>query len=512
MTNQPRHPFEGRLGPWPDERLKVILAKRVESQRKYLPAQLQMDMAHTVMLAEQGIVSDTEAAAILGVLRSIERDGLLNLGAGAARSSLFWYVEATLIERLGEQVGGKMHTGRSHNDIMPTVSRITARERILTLLDGIAALQDALIQVAGEHITTVMPGYTALQHGQPWTFGHYLSGWVYAFGRDVVRLQNAYRNTNQSSLGASALAGTSWPLDRDRTASLLGFDHVLPNSRDAGFATRDYVAETIAAITIAMNNVSTLCSDLYLWSSFEFGMSEMADGFSGTSSFMPQKKNAWAVDWARGAAGSMVGAFASSIAAMRGSSSTDGSAQDYPERPLADAFDLAIDYVTLIAGVVGTLSVDVEKMLERATANWTTASNLADTIAREADLSFRAAHGIVGRVVRTAIANGISPLEIRGQDIDRAASDVVGHPIGVSDQLVAEALDPTRFVQTRVTAGSVHPDEVRAMLAASASDLHEERLWLADQRQHLQAAHDSLEIEVDGRTVSADESSSARRP
>jgi argininosuccinate lyase len=496
MTDPQRHPFEGRLGRWPDDRLKVILAKRVEGQLRYLPAQLTMDLAHTVMLAEQGIVSADEAAQILGVLRSIERDGLRNVESGTARSSLFWYVEATLIEALGEHVGGKMHTGRSHNDIMPTVSRITARERLLALIAVVADLQEALIGVAGRHLMTVMPGYTALQHGQPWTFGHYLSGWAYAFGRDVVRLQAAYRNTNQSSLGASALAGTSWPLDRERTSELLGFDRILPNSRDAGFATRDYVAEALAAITIAMSNVSSLCSDLYLWSSYEFGMIELADGFSGTSSFMPQKKNAWAVDWVRGAAGSLTGSFASSIGAMRGSSSTDGAFQDYPERPLADAFDVSIDSITLIAGVIETMSVDADRMLERATANWTTASNLADTIARDAGLSFREAHGIVGRVVRTAIANGVSPLAVGGDAIDQAARDVIGRSIAIGDDLVSEALNPTRFVETRVTTGSVHPDQVRAMLVESGSELVAERHWLAEQHANLDRSRASLDEQV----------------
>ena len=500
MTKPNRHPFEARLGKWPDERLGVILAKRVQSQLKYFPAQMNMDMAHTIMLAEQGIISDDEARQILGVLHELAEAGVESLpidtGGTSTRSSLFWYVEATLIDRLGEQVGGKMHTGRSHNDIMPTVSRLTARRELIVLFDALIDLQSSLIEVAKQHVDTVMPGYTALQHGQPWTFGHYLVGWFSAFSRDFVRLQNAYLNTNRSSLGASALAGTSWPLDRNRTCELLGFDEIVVNSRDAGFGTRDYVAEILAAIAIAMSNVNSLCSDLYLWSSFEFGMIELANGFCGTSSFMPQKKNAWAVDWTRGAAAQSIGHLSACLAAMRGGSSTDGTLQDYPEQPLSEAFEVAIDYFNLLSGVIATIDVNTVKMLQRAGENWSTASNLADTIARECHLSFRAAHGIVGRVVTIAIAEKTLPSELTAATVERAADAVGEKAHGLTDAAVRAALDPVEFIQTRVTAGSVNPDEVVRMLKDAGQRLESERQWHTIQKRHLEESKTALEREV----------------
>jgi argininosuccinate lyase len=496
MEQKERNIFESRLGKWPDERLETILAKRVARQLNYFSAQIEMDMAHTVMLAEQGVLTASETAQILGVLSDLREGGADGLPIRSARSSLFWYVEAALIDRLGEQVGGKMHTGRSHNDIMPTVSRLTARGRLLELIEVLVEFQAVLLRLAEPHVLTVMPGYTALQHSQPWTFGHYLVGWFYGFERDYVRLRNAYANTNQSSLGIAALAGTSWPLDRRRVAVLLGFDDILVNSRDAGFGTRDYVAEIIAAIGIAMTNLSTLCSDLYLWSTYEFGMIETADGFSGSSSFMPQKKNAWAVDWARGAAGNVVGSFASSLSAMRGTSSTDGSLQDYPEAPLREALEVATDYLRLVSGAVDTLQVNTERMLERAGANWSTATNLADVIARSAGLSFRAAHGIVGRVVRNAIAEGVAPADLTSAAVDRAANDVAGTSLDLGDDVVRAALDPVRFVESRVTTGSVRPDEVRRMLADGSERLRQERQWLEGARARVDAAHDELAKEV----------------
>ena len=496
MSDPKHHPFAGRLGAWPDPRLGRILDKRVARQMDYFPAQMEMDLAHTVMLAETGVIEAEEAAAILRVLRDLEEAGPSALPLGSGRSSLFWYVEAALIDRLGDHVGGKMHTGRSHNDIMPTVSRLTARRRLLELIAVTVELQDVLLRLAGQHVDTVMPGYTALQHGQPWTLGHYLVGWFAAFERDQVRLRAAFANANRSPLGSSALVGTSWPLDRHRTAALLGFDGILWNSHDAGFATRDYVAESLAAIAILMGNISSVCSDLYLWSSYEFGMIEPADGFSGTSSFMPQKKNAWAFDWARGAAGSTIGHFASSLAAMRGVSSTDGSLQDYPERPLVEAFETASDYVLLVTGAIDTMRIRADVMLARAWENWTTASNLADEIARRAGLSFRTAHSIVGRIVRSAVEAGVAPDALTAADVDRAAEAIAGRPLGLTDEAVHEALDPVRFIETRVTAGSVNPEEVRRMLEAAAVALAGDRVWLEGRRESVGRARAELDAGV----------------
>jgi argininosuccinate lyase len=358
-------------------------------------------------------------------------------------------------------------------------------------------VEAALLALAGEHVETVMPGYTALQHGQPWTFGHYAVGWSYAFGRDLERIEQAFAHTNLSSLGASALAGTSWPLDRARVAELLGFDGLMTNSRDAGFGTRDYVAEILAAAGIAMTNLNALCSDLYLWSSWEFSLIELGDGFSGTSSFMPQKKNAWAFDWVRGAAGNVIAASVSSLAAMRGSSSTDGSLQDYPEQPLAAALETATDCFTLIAGALGSIRLRTDVMAERARSNWATASNLAETIARTAELSFREAHGIVGSVVRTAVDAGVAPGELTGAAVDRAATDLIGRTLGLSDSQVRDALDPVRFIETRATTGSVNPAEVRTMIAERQRALEQEQAWLSGRVQRDETARKHLALEVD---------------
>ena len=351
-----------------------------------------------------------------------------------------------------------------------------------------------VIAVAGKHVTTIMPGYTALQHGQPWTMGHYLSGWANALERDFDRLQAAYGRTNQSSLGASALAGSSWPLNRTRTASLLAFDGVLANSRDAGFGNKDYVAEILAAVGILMTNLSTLAADLHLWSTFEFNMIEVADGFCGTSSLMPQKKNAWAVDWIRGAAGNSIGNFASCLGAMRGSSSTDASLQDYPETALPGALGDAIDFLPLLQGVIETMNVNEDLMLERAWSNWTTASNLADAIVRLGGLSFRSAHGIVGRLVRDATASGLGPRGVTPEMLDKAAMEVAGARVGMSRDTIMEALNPLSFIESRVTLGSVNPKEVVLMLKDAGNALREDQDWMLGAQKRIADAETELSV------------------
>lgn len=276
-------------------------------------------------------------------------------------------------------------------------------------------------------------------------------------------------------------------LDRERTAALLGFDGVIGNSRDAGVGTKDYVAEILASVAILMTNLPTLASDRYLWSSNELAMVELADGFCGTSSLTPQKKNPWAVDWLRGPAGNSIGYFASCLGAIRSSSSTDGSVQDYPETPLPLACLDACEYLDLMAGVFATITVKKETMLARARDSWARASNLAAVIARRADLSYRSAHAIVARLVRIAAERGDRPTEATGELLD-----VAGLALGLAQSEVREALDPEAFVATRVAEGRVNPREVEAMLALSRAGIRRDQNWLTERRRRLSSARSML--------------------
>jgi argininosuccinate lyase len=240
-------------------------------------------------------------------------------------------------------------------------------------------------------------------------------------------------------------------------------------------------------------------------------MVELADEYCGSSSMMPQKKNPWAVDWMRGAAGNAIGDFASCLGAMKGASSTDGSAQDYPEIPLAAALERASDNIGLLTGVLATLDVKGDVMLARAGASWATASNLADAIVRATGCSFRSAHGIVGRLVRHAVADGVSPDSVTGAMLDRAAVEITGAPVGFSDDVVRTALDPVQFVASRVTQGSVNPVEVQRMLKQCQGLVRQERRWLGARKSRTALARQQLDSLVDSLAPgSADRPSSER--
>ena len=223
------------------------------------------------------------------------------------RGSVLLQVEHFLAERIGHDMAGRMHTGRSRNDHQEAANRVLVRDRLLDLADATLRLQDTVLDLALEHADALMPGYTHLQHAQPTTLGHYIMRHYYPFERDQQRLQGAFKRTNLSALGGAACVGTTWPVDRHRTAELLGHGGLVVHATDAGVFARDYPAENAAVLSILANDVGRLAGDLYVWSTWEFGMIEVEDGMANTSSIMPQKKNPEALERVRGLSGIAVG-------------------------------------------------------------------------------------------------------------------------------------------------------------------------------------------------------------
>ncbi len=426
------------------------------------------------MLIEQGILTAEQGHTILGLLREIETLGPERFPMDPAAGAFIEQLERYMTDRAGEDIAGRLHTGRSYIDYDAAVVRLFARNRLLEVIDRLLALQQTLLDVAERHTLTIMPGYTDLQHAQPWTFGHYLLRHVAALDRDLERLEGTFSRTNLSSLGGAALVGTSWPLDRQRVAVLLGHAGIVRHAHDAGELTSDVILEGVSVLSIVMSNLARLAGDLYVWSSQEFGLVELADEYAGTSSIMPQKKNPYALGVVKGLAGQAIGWMPWMQGIFKGATSTD---LDYPY--VGDLLDQANRSVVtasdLMEGVVRTLFVNVEVMREKAVASWCTASHLADEIVRHRGLSFRSAHRIVGQLVRDAIDASVPPRDVTGGMLDVAAVHTIGRPLGLSDPMVAAALDPLRFVETRRTLGSVHPDETRRMAS--------------DARGHLQARH-----------------------
>ncbi len=481
---------EARLSTPPAEALvKYHDLPGLARERRQFQEFNEVDRAHTVMLAERGILSRDVAGSILDGLLELRRMDPAAFPIDPMKGSLLLQVEAYLFSRMGEDIGGQMHTGRSRIDQGATVRRLYKRNRLLAVLDRLDAFRAALIDKAEVHAKAIMPGYTHMQQAQPWVFGHYLLSIDSRLNDDYDRLVQAYARVNLNPLGAVGLSGTSWPLDRQRTTELLGFGGLVENSKLGREAF--YAAEAIGALSFVMTTLNDLATDLHVWSSTEFGFVESHDAYCGTSSIFPQKKNPTGLETIKKAAGGAVTWLATAFATFRAEGTGD---QAMRELPLLDeAFDTTEGMVDLFTGIISTLTVHEARMRAALDGSWCTASNLADIVVRDTGLSFRQVHHAVARLVRICIDERITPATVTPDILDRAAHETLGKGLVVSEAVLRGALDPEVFVKTRATTGSVAPREVDRMLAGARSELAEKHGWLASERQRLVRASAKLD-------------------
>ncbi|MHB1219746.1 MAG: argininosuccinate lyase [Alphaproteobacteria bacterium] len=452
---------EARLGRRSDAIIKYDEASNLAAMPRRFRCFSLVDLAHVVMLVETGVLRRDRGAKLLGALLDIHRGGAAAFPFDPRSGSYLVQIEHALESRVGADIGGRIQTGRSRNDQDASADRLFLRDLLLEAVGDLLALERALLSLARKHADTVMPGYTHLQHAQPWTFGHYLMRQAAIFERDLQRLRGAYARTNLGVLGGAANAGTSWPLDRRRAAALLGQDGIVTNSSDGGLFARDYLEEDVAVLALLMSNLGRLATDFYLWSSWEFGYVEIADGLAGTSSIMPQKKNPHACERVKAVAGQAVGWLASMMGCQRGVSSTDLDFE-FADYVLIQIGDSTLGSLRLMEETVSTLSVRKGRMAANAGAFWSTTSHLADELVRRFDLSFRAAHHVVGRFVKDSIDAGRTPPTATAASLAEAARATGADKVALTDAELRDILDAKRFVETRVTEGSVNPAHVRA--------------------------------------------------
>ena len=484
---------EARLSAPPAERLiKYHDIPGLEREKTQFQEFVVVDLAHTTMLVEEGIISRPVGRSILKQLLPLKDMQAEDFPTDVRKGSFLLQVESYLLAAIGEDFAGQMHTGRSRIDQGATVRRLYDRNRMLDVMDRLNALQTAIAAQAARHARTIMPGFTHMQHAQPWVFGHYLLSFATRLHDSFDRLTQAYTRVNRNPLGAVGLAGTSWPLNRVRTTNLLGFDAMLENSKLGREAW--YAAEAISALSFVMADLNDLATDLHLWSSTEFGLVESDDSYCGTSSIFPQKKNPAALETIKKAAGEAVTWLATALATFRAEGTGDQAMRDLPL--IHSALQTTEGMLDLFAGVIDTLIVHEERMSALLSGSWCTASNLADIIVRESGMSFRQVHHIVARVVRNSLATGIRPSELTGDALDRAAMETAGVSLGFSDTLVRDALDPRRFVETRVTTGSVGPAQVDRLLAQAHAERETDCEWVAAARHKLAAAQAELDNAV----------------
>ncbi|MDF2766615.1 MAG: argininosuccinate lyase [Rhodospirillales bacterium] len=446
-----------------------------------------VDLAHVVMLIETGILSRERGARLL--------TGLLRLNGMDAKSfpwldnsnSYLVHAEQWLGRELGEDIAGLLQTGRSRNDQDAAAERLFQRDLLIRLGAALLDLLDGVLDQAEAHADTLMPGYTHFQHAQPWTFGHYLMRQASILSRDVARLADAYPRTNLSALGGAANAGTSWPIDRRRTAELLGHDGIVVNSCDAGEFARDHIEETTACLAILASDLGRFATDLYVWHSFEFGYVEVADSLAGTSSIMPQKKNPHSLERVKSIGGQATGWLATVMGCQRPAFSTDLDFT-FADDLFGRFAEVTYGVLRLMDETVRTLTVNRERMAANADAYWSTTSHLADELVRMHDISFRSAHQIVAVFVRRAIEAGLTPRTVQAKHLAHAAHESAGITTTFSDDKLRETLDGRHFVETRRSEGSVAPDQVRRHAAALRAELSERRRLFVSLQNSIESA------------------------
>ena len=483
-----------RLGaPLAPELVKFIVRPRTDSLERDFKLMMLINRAHAVMLERQGILDTKVVRALLDALAEMEAEGVEVLYAVPGPEDLYSTMEQSLIERVGADAGGRLHTGRSRNDLGSTMTRMAARERFLDFLDPLMRLREVLIEIARTHAGTVMPGYTHLQPAQPTTLGHYLASVLMAMQRDSDRLLEAYPRLNLNPLGACAFAGTGFPVDRELTAQLLGFDGVVESTTDA-VASRDYVTEVLAAIASLGVTISRLAQDMYLWCSDEWSTMEVASEAAFSSSIMPQKKNPGTLEHIKAKAGHLIGALTSSLTVQKGINFMHCRDMTHESvDPLWESLTEAEVMVTLMRITIAGIQIDDELMLRRAAEDFSTATELADLLVRDEGLPFRTAHTIVGHTVATAVDQGLRADGITSEMIEKAAIEVSGQPVRLSAEQVAAALDPVQNLANKKASGSPSRSETLRLIDLVASSVTRHRDMAAEWRRRQERASEELD-------------------
>ena len=470
--------------------VRIVLNENFEDAKsQFLAPLMAINYAHLVMLAEQGIVTGAEAAAIRRSLDAIDVDAVRAIQYDGTDEDLFFYLDRLVSGNCGDDASGRLHTARSRNDIDMTMYRMQQRQSILTVIDSTLALRRALIPLAERYREAVFAAHTHTQPAQPSTIAHYLQAVIEQLERDTVRLQASYRSTNQNPLGACAITGTGFPIDRARTTELLGFDGITGNTYGS-IATVDYLLESVSATSVLLVGLGRVVQDLLLWCTMEFGYLRLADGFVQGSSIMPQKRNPVALEHARAIGSKAVGQAAGLM--LSAHNTPFGHIVDTEDdiQPLvAQMFKDAARAVSLVAAAMVDAEFNVEKLAERAGQHWITITELADTLARDHKLPFKAAHSIAAKLIAGATASPQGSLAGILRDVSKT---VCGREVVNTDAQLAEILSPRHFVEIRKTHGGPSPSETARALGVSKEALAADQTWLADTRARLIAAEEKL--------------------
>ena len=451
----------GRFGGGPDALMTAINAS-IAFDKRLWREDLAASKAHATMLRDTGIISAEDAAAILSGLDTIaaeyEADGVPER---AELEDIHMHVE----HRLGELIGpaaGRLHTARSRNDQVATDFKLWVRGACDEALAAIRDLQRVLVTRAEDQTDTMLPGFTHLQVAQPVTLGHHLLAYYEMLRRDASRFADARARMNESPLGSAALAGTGFPIDRDATAAALGFERPTANSLDA-VSDRDFALDYLSAAAQCSLHLSRLAEELIIWSSPAFGFVRLSDDFSTGSSIMPQKRNPDAAELVRGHSGRIIGALVSLMVTMKGLPLAYSKDMQDDKQPLFEARDLLMVSLEALAGMMATLTFVPERMRGAAAAGFSTATDFADWLVREAGVPFREAHHLTGRAVKLAEELGCELAELPLEALQEIDPRI--------DERVFSMLSVEASVASRTSYGGTGPARVREQIAKARKDL-----------------------------------------
>lgn len=475
----------GRLSVEPDEDIAGFTSS-MEADKRIFEADIEVDRAHVIMLREQGIISAHDCSSILSALGRIKKEGISALDT--SYEDVHIALEARLIELVGEETGGRMHSARSRNDEVATCIRLALRGELLDLMEEVHDLVATLLDRASEHYETLMPGYTHTQHAQPTTLAHHFLAHANAYLRDIERLKGAYERTNQNPLGAAAFASTGFPINRERTTELLGFSSALSNSMDA-VSTRDFMIESLGCCACLMTNLSRLAEEFVLWSTSEFDFIEIDDRYASTSSIMPQKKNPDIAELLRAKTGTVDGALIAVLTICKALPYSYNRDLQEATPHLWRAADATRASVRIAEGMVRTAKVKKESMKSASDKGFMTATELADTIVRVTGVPFRTAHHIVGACAKAGRTPSL-------QDIDELSLVILHEKLsdrGLSEENIKEALDPMGNIRRRNVKGGPAPEEAERQAAVMRKKLADAGKEIGQIRRKLSAASEELE-------------------
>lgn len=473
-----------------DDYVRHVLARNFHDAKELLfQPLLDIHYAHLVMLHVIGILSDEEARRLIAALNEIRFETIADTPFDGTFEDLFFLVEKLLKDRCGEAVAGKLHTARSRNDIDVTMYRLKWRQELTFLIGEVARLRASVLALAEREQETIFPLYTHSQAAQPSTVAHYFLAVLENLERDHVRLQNALTGMNRCPLGACAITGTGFPIDRHLTSDLLAFDGPTANTYGS-IASVDYLLEAVSAIRIMGVSLGKVLYDLLLWGTTEFQFLRIGDEFVQPSSIMPQKRNPVALEHTRALLSRCTGQASAVFEMVHNTPFGDIVDVEDDLQPLVSrVFGDMAGCLAVLAGTLGSATFDRLKLRQKASEGWITLTELADTLVRTEGLPFCTAHSVCSRLVSIASSNGSLPLN---QALAEASRQTIGRAICISEQELEEILSPENFVASRTHLGGPSSEPTRAAIEASKNRMRNDELWLSGTQSRFESFRDKL--------------------